>query len=191
MVSSFILTPDYFKLPENGELARESGIENRYNRALERTDSHFTVDKDDWSDGVIRYTVEGEVKFYGIQECKRLKKANSIWERLVQGLSYVYTWLEQFPELKPKFKVLILPTEKFIDVIYLDNLLNSVFWTEFGLYYQAHRSRKGSACDFYKKSNDVRSLIMDYSARLCGTHRVLDKELDFKEVTEEILKHCL
>lgn len=191
MVSSFILTPDYFKIPENGVLARESGIENRYNRALERTDPNFTVDKDDWSDGVIRYTVNGEIKFYGIQECKRLKTNSSIWERITQGLSYVFSWLQQYPELKNKFKVLILPTEKYIDILYIDNLLNSSFWTEFCFYYNIHRSKKGSASNFYQSSPDVRALIMDYKNKFCGSHRILQEELDFKEVTEEILKNCL
>lgn len=196
MVSSFIITPEYFKTPEDGKIARESGIENRYNRALERTDPGFTVDKDDWSDGVIRYTVDGEIKFYGIQECKRLKTSNSIYERIVQGLAYVATWLSKYPELKSKFKVLVLPTEKFIDILYLDNLLNSSFWAEFCFYFDVHKNTrygkdKGSASNFYSKSPDVVALIMDYKDRFCGSHRVIDEELDFKEVTEEILSNCL
>lgn len=191
MVSSFIINSDYFKLPENGKLARESGIENRYNRALERTDPHFTVDKDDWSDGVIRYTVNNEVKFYGIQECKRLVSTNSIWERITQGLFYVYSWLRKNPELLQKFKVLILPTEKYIDIIYLNDLLNSSFWNQFCFYCEEHKLKKGSASNFYKESSDVRALIMDYSKRLIGSRREIKGELDFKEVTEEILNNCL
>ena len=190
-MNSFIITPDYFKLPEDGKLVRESGIENRYNRALERTDDHFTVDKDDRSDGVIRYTVNGEIKFYGIQECKRLARTNSIWERITQGLFYVCNWLEIYPELFKKFKVLVLPTEKFIDIIYINNLLNSSFWTQFKFYYHEHKLKKGSASNFYKQSADIRALIMDYAPRLNITRKEIGQELDFKIVTEEILRNCL
>lgn len=191
MCSSFILTPDYFKLPENGALVRESGIENRYNRALEMSDPHFQVNKDDWSDGVIRYIVDDEVKFYGIQECKRLASVNSLWERITQALVYVHDWITKFPKIKNKFKVLILPTEKFIDILYIEDLLKSSFWTEFSFYYSLHKDSKGSASNFYKKSADIRALIMDYKNRLKGSHRVINKKLDYKEITEEILHNCL
>ena len=58
MLNSFIITPEYFTLPETGKVVRESGIEDRYIRAFEKVDAHFSINKDDNSDGVIRYCNE-------------------------------------------------------------------------------------------------------------------------------------
>lgn len=199
MVNSFVLTPEYFKLPENGELACEPGVENRYNRAFESVDPNFSVNKDDKSDGVIRYEVNGDILFYGIQECKRSdNKRESIYSRLVQSLAYIFLWVEKYPELKQKFKFVILPTDKIINVVYLDDLLNSTFWVWFSLYYDVHRNTrygknntKGSPSTFYAKSPDVQVLIQEYIDRLRIAEYKVGQELDFKIVVEEILDNCL
>ena len=199
MTSSFILTPEYFQLSENGKLACEPGVENRYNRAFEGVDPNFSVNKDDKSDGVIRYKVGEEIKFYGIQECKRSdNKKESIYSRLAQSLVYIFLWIEQYPELKQKFKFIILPTDKVINIVYLDRLLDSVFWTEFCFYYDCHRNTrygkaktKGSASNFYTYSYDVRALIMDYFNRIRISEYQIQEEFDFKIVVEEILNNCL
>ncbi len=192
MVKSFILTPDYFKSPENHQVVRESGVEDRYKRAFSETDSHFSLCKDDYSDGVIRYTVDNEILFYGIQECKLNKSSDSYYSRIVQALAYVCTWTKVFPSTLSKFKVLILPTEKKIDIIYIEELLKSAFWPEFCFYYSEHiRGDKHSASNFYKCSMDVRTLLIDYIDRIPTSHYEIGGELDLKIVTEEILENCL
>ena len=194
MVNSFIITPRYFTNPEvPGKRVRESGIEDRYKRAFEKTDNHFIIYKDDWSDGVIRYTVDNEIKFYGIQECKVDNTRSSFYARLTQGLAYIAQWVNQYPKIKEKFKVLILPTEKKIDIVYVENLLNSSFWSEFTFYYSEHRQKNigNSASNFYEKSLDIQSLIWQYHERFKVSHRIIGRSLDLKEVTEEILQNCL
>ncbi len=192
MVKSFILTPDYFKLPESGKTPRESGIEDRYKRAFSETDSNFSFYKDDYSDGLIRYSVEDNVNFYGVQECKLSTTSDTYYSRIVQALSYVHIWTSVYPNTFPKFKVLVLPTEKQIDVLYIEDLIKSPFWTEFCFYYEEHKRGKGhSASNFYKKSQDVRVLILEYLDRIPVSHYTIGNALDLKIVTEEILKNCL
>lgn len=192
MVKSFILTPDYFKSPESHQVVRESGVEDRYKRAFSETDSHFSLCKDDYSDGLIRYTVDNEVLFYGIQECKLNKSSDSYYSRIVQALAYVCAWTKLYPGTLHKFKVLILPTEQKIDVVYIETLLKSTFWSEFCFYYSEHTSMKGhSASNFYKLNQDVRALLLDYLDRIPTSHYEIGEELDLKIVTEEILENCL
>lgn len=193
MLNSFIITPEYFTLLETGKVVRESGIEDRYIRAFEKVDAHFSINKDDNSDGVVRYCNEdNKILFYGIQECKVHSRRGSIMERLVQSLAYVYDWINPKPELKPKFKFVHLPTEKESVIVYLDNLFGSMFWTEFTFYYELHKSKKGcSASNFYKNSADVRVLISDYISRFRISCYDINNELDFKEVISEILNNCL
>lgn len=193
MLNSFIITPKYFRTPENPwELVQEPGIEDRYKRAFEKTDPNFTIYKDDWSDGVIRYTVDNEVKFYGIQECKRSDNRIATYHsRIVQGLAYVASWLNQFPKAKDKFKVLILPTDERIDVVYLEDILKSSFWTQFCFYWLEHRRhKKCSASNFYEKSMNIQALIWQYEPRFKTSHRLIGHELDLKNVTAEILRNC-
>lgn len=192
MVKSFVITPDFFKAPESNTVVRETGVEDRYKRAFSETDSHFSLYKDDLSDGLIRYTVDNEVLFYGIQECKLAKSSDSYYSRIVQALAYAYTWTRRYPETLNKFKVLILPTEQRIDVLYIETLLKSTFWTEFCFYYSEYLDPKQrhSASNFYKNSPDVQTLIIDYLDRIPASHYEIGEELDLKIVIEEILEYC-
>ena len=194
MNNSFIITPEYFMLPESRQLPKESGIEDRFKEAFNKVDSNFTLYKDDHSDGVLRYCVDGKVKFYGIQECKlSTNKKDTYHSRIIQAFAYVYTWIKMYPKSKDLFKVLVLPTDKVIDIIYIENILKSAFWTQFCFYYDMHRSLgKGhSASTFYKESKDVRILLIDYISRFNASHYVIGRELDFKIVVNEILSNCL
>lgn len=192
MINSFVLTPEYFNLPENGNLVKESGIENRFDRAFEKVDPHFSVNKDDDSDGVIRYELDGKILFYGIQECKRsCNKNDSIYSMFAQSLAYVFLWLKQYPELKPLFKFVFLSTDKAVNIVYLDKILNSEFWWQFGFFYEKHRDSKGSPSNFYRNSPGVRALIADYINRFDIKSYVIGNSLDFKTVVEEILNNCL
>lgn len=191
MVKSFILTPEYFMLPETNKVARETGIEDRYKRAFSETDSNFSLFKDDYSDGLVRYVANDEIQFYGVQECKRSDNSDVYYSRIVQALAYVYTWTLKYPKSLSKFKVLILPTEKQIDIVYVEDLLKSTFWTEFCFYYSEHRRTKGnSASNFYRKNQDVRALICDYINRIPASHYAIGRGLDLKIVITEILEHC-
>lgn len=192
MPNSFFLTPEYFEKPEDKLTARETGIEDRYKRAFIATDEHFSLYKDDYSDGLLRYTVNNNVLFYGVQECKLAKTSDIFMSRIVQALAYISDWTNKFPKTLSKFKVLILPTEKRIDLIYVEDLLQSAFWPEFKFYYSEHkRKAKMSASNFYKNSPDVSVLIREYIDRIPKSCYEIGRKLDLKIVTEEILKNCL
>lgn len=192
MINSFRITPEYFKLPEDHKVARESGIEDRFKEAFVATDSNFSLYKDDYSDGLLRYTVNNEVLFYGVQECKKASSTDVYQSRIIQALSYVCDWTTKYPEVLSKFKVIILPTEKQIDILYIGDLIKSAFWHEFCFYYSEHKLIKGnSASNFYKRNLDVQVLITEYIDRIPASHYAINNELDLKIVTEEILKNCL
>lgn len=192
MINSFRITPDYFKLPEDNKVARESGIEDRFKNAFVATDSNFSLYKDDYSDGLLRYTVNNEILFYGIQECKRANSSDVYYSRIVQSLAYVCDWTSKYPEVLNKFKVVILPTEKQIDILYIGELIKSAFWPEFCFYYSEHKLIKGnSASNFYKRNLDIQALISDYIDRIPASHYAINDGLDLKIVTEEILENCL
>lgn len=203
MVSSSIITPGLFIDPDSeNNLLPESGVEDTFKSLFIKVDSHFWVNKADNSDGVIRYINDQDnLIFWGIQECKLAKTARYL-EQLTQSLVYIYLRLKEFPQLKDTARLVFLPNEKYADIVYIDDILQSDFWWQFCFLYEDHCEKrytsktgktiiKGSASNFYSKNLDVRALIEDYAPRFRRKHIDFGEEYDFKNIVEDILNNCL
>lgn len=203
MVSSSIITPGLFIDPDSeNNLLPESGVEDTFKSLFIKVDNHFWVNKADNSDGVIRYLDEKDnLIFWGIQECKLAKTAR-YFEQLTQSLVYIYLRIKEFPQLKDTARLVFLPNEKYADIVYIDDIINSDFWWQFCFFYEDHYEKryisktgktvtKGSASNFYSKSLDVRALIEDYAPRFRRKHIDFGEEYDFKNIVEDILNNCL
>jgi len=194
-LNDFIIKRDWF-LDENGSLVRETGIEDRYKFAFTKTCPLIMGAKDDTSDGLLRIYENEElnsVKFFGFQECKRLATGHVTREsRLAQGLAYITDWSENFPECFDKTRFLILPTEQYIDILYLDNCFkDSSFWMQFKFYYRTIKDLKeATPSTLYKNSTAVKALLMEYKSRINTTHFEINPELNFKDVVTNILENC-
>ena len=97
---------------------------------------------------------------------------------------------------------MFLPNEKYADIVYIDDILQSDFWWQFCFLYEDHCEKrytsktgktvtKGSASNFYSKNLDVRALIEDYAPRFRRKHIDFGEEYDFKNIVEDILNNCL
>ena len=129
MVSSSIITPGLFIDPDSeNNLLPESGVEDTFKSLFIKVDNRFWVNKADNSDGVIRYLDEKDnLIFWGIQECKLAKTARYL-EQLTQSLVYIYLRIKEFPQLKDTARLVFLPNEKYADIVYIDDIINSDFW---------------------------------------------------------------
>lgn len=197
MTKPIYITPDLFRDPDsNSDKMRESGIEDTFKNLFMQSDEHFWVNKIDNSDGVIRYTDDsGKLLFWGVQECKLHKTAN-YHKQLVQALVYIHLRIQKYPHLKDSARLLFLSNEKFANIVYLDNILDSNFWWQFQFLYEGHchtryGSVKGSASNFYAKCGEVQALIADYAPRFRGAKAEFKDEFNFGKIVENILENCL
>lgn len=203
MSQSVYITPKLFRDPDSiDKLLPEPGVEDTFKLLFTQTDNHFWVNKADNSDGVIRYVDEdNNLLFWGIQECK-LSSTAKYQEQLAQALVYIYLRVSKYPKLKNSARLVFLPNEKYADIVYLDNLLDSEFWWQFCFWYDMHKdtkyvsktgksSVKGSASNFYAKCLGARDLIITLAGKLRRTHIDFGDKYDFNLITKEILNNCL
>lgn len=128
------------------------------------------------TDGYMTFSIDGDEKFYGIQEVKRkvCNSVNQYKKQLLQALRYLWLYKNE-----PSVKVFVLNSEKFYvyvlreDIEDLISILSPLF----------SRSNK-SACKSWDDF-DLRSAIQNYNINF---HTTLLRDLELNKTLEEIYK---
>lgn len=193
-LNSFLVTPDLF-IDENGQVYKESGIEDVFKYAATRVNKHIMGAKLDNSDGILRFHKEGmdETFLMGIQEVKRVATRNvSVLERFTQALAYYIDWTDNFPQTIEKTKFILLPTEKSIEVFIIDDAFReSSFFQFFTLIYDQAKDNKEATPSTLYKHMPMQSHMFRYRDRLLVNMKHFDitkDGLDYKDVINYVLE---
>lgn len=175
---------------------RETALESIITTGFRASDPHFECAKETYSDGVIRYyDDEDNLIFVGEQEVK-LDSTGTLRGQLFQGLAYIRQSIDRFGEDKVRFICLSCP--ELVEIFYFNKeFFNSYPWGALLIFQdELHTSpSKMWEIALQRDSNRTYQILDDVLLVLKGIKHskfyFKDGKLDFRLVTQNIVKNCL
>ena len=191
-LKSFIITPDMF-LSEDGDVLRESGIEDIMKHAISCVSPEIRCIKEDNSDGVIRYHEGDKTIAFIFQAVKRLatKKSIRLEEIICQDLWYLSDFADNFPHTQDRLVGMRMATEKWIAVLPLGNLFQTQ-WYQLYLLTKSLAKQDGKTASTAWAYEPMRDIMNRYRQQFLDATIMFEigEGLDMKDVITTEIEAC-